>query len=152
LREELKNNMPAFKIGAVEKKYGTLPEGSYEVYINKIDPVTEADGVESSRIMFTVRSDVGGEFAKYNVFTNIRNTWGWMLNGISKALGIPTDTEYETLEDFLTDIKGRSLVVKVKHKPNPKDPTKPYVNVTDFYPTSKGNFKLDADTTDSSII
>jgi hypothetical protein len=144
--------MPAIKIGAVENKYSILPEGSYEVYINKIDPVTDFDGIETSRIMFTVRSDVGGAFSKYNVFTNIRNSWGWMLNGISKALGIPTDTEYEALEDFLEDIKGRSLVVKVKHKPNPKDATKPYVNVTDFYPTSKGNFKLETDTTDSSII
>lgn len=145
--------MPAIKVGVVERKYNVLPEGTYEVYVSAIDDVSSVDGIESSRIKFTVRPDVGGSFANYNAFTNIKSSWAWMVNGLSKALGIPTDTEYSSLEDFLNDVRGKSLTIKIKHKPNPKDETKPYVNVTDFYPTSKGNFNLGADnTSDSSII
>lgn len=146
--------MPLIKVGVVEeKKYKDLPEGKYEVYVNSFDAVTDLDGGDqASRIMFTVRPDVGGEFAKYNVFSNIRSSWGWLVNGLSKSLGIPTNTEYASLEDFLSDIKGRSLVVKVKHKPNPKDPSKVYVNVTDFFPTTKGEFTTSDKETDSSII
>lgn len=144
--------MPAIKIGAVEQKsYGVLPEGNYEVYIHSFDEVSTMDDVESSRIRFTIRPDVGGEFAKYNAFSNIRSTWGWMLNGLSKALGISPNTEYASLADFLSDIKGRSLIIRVKHKPNPTDPTKKYINVTDFYPTTKGEFVSDEEV-DSSII
>jgi len=144
--------MATIKIGAVEQKtYGTLPEGNYEVYIHSFDDVSSLDDFESSRIRFTVRPDVGGDYAKYNVFTNIRSSWGWMLNGISKALGISTNTEYSGLEDFLSDIKGRSLIVRVRHKPNPTDPNKVYINVTDFFPTTKGEFTTD-EAVDSSII
>lgn len=133
--------MPAIKIGAVEeKKYGVLPEGNYEVYVHSFDEVSVVDDVESSRIRFTIRPDVGGEYAKYNAFSNIRSTWGWMLNGLSKALGITPDTEYAGLADFLADIKGRSLVIRIRHKPNPTDASKPYVNVTDFFPTTNGEF------------
>lgn len=144
--------MPAIKIGAVEeKKYGILPEGNYEVYISSFDEVTVADDIESSRIRFTVRPDIGGTYAKFNAFSNIRSSWGWMLNGISKALGISPDTEYSTLSEFLTDIKGRSLIIRIRHKANPLDPTKVYVNVTDFFPTTKGEFSTE-ETVDSSII
>jgi hypothetical protein len=144
--------MAAIKIGVSEQKaYGTLPEGNYEVYVHSFDEVSTMDDVESSRIRFTIRPDVGGEYAKYNAFTNIRSSWGWMLNGISKALGISPDTEYSGLADFLSDIKGRSLIIRVRHKPNPTDPTKVYINVTDFFPTTKGEFTTD-EAVDSSII
>lgn len=144
--------MPAIKIGAVEeKKYGILPEGNYEVYVHSFDEVSMLDDVESSRIRFTVRPDVGGEYAKFNAFTNIRSTWGWMLNGLSKALGITPDSEYASLADFLADIKGRSLIIRIRHKANPTDPSKVYVNVTDFFPTTKGEFSTE-ETVDSSII
>jgi hypothetical protein len=142
--------MPAIKIGVSEQKaYGTLPEGNYEVYVHSFDEVSTTDDIDSSRIRFTVRSDVGGEFAKYNAFTNIRSSWGWMLNGLSKALGISPDTEYPSLGDFLSDIRGRSLVIRIKHKPNPTDTSKVYVNVTDFFPTTKGDF-VSEDTVSSS--
>jgi hypothetical protein len=144
--------MPTIKIGVSEQKsYGNLPEGNYEVYIHSFDDVSTLDDIESSRIRFTVRPDVGGQYAKYNAFSNIRSSWGWMLNGISKALGISPDTEYATLSDFLSDIKGRSLIIRVRHKANPTDPNKVYINVTDFFPTTKGEFTSD-EAVDSSII
>lgn len=142
--------MATIKVGKVEtKELDILPEGKYEVFVDKFDEVVTADGVESSRIMFTVRTDIPSNFKNRKIFTNIRSSWGWMVNGISKALGIPVDSDYETLTDFLNDIKGKPLVVKVRHKPNPKDATKPYVNVTDFFPTTKAAIKTE---TDDSII
>jgi hypothetical protein len=142
--------MPLIKVGAVEKTYSILPEGKYEVFVDSFDAVLVEGDVESSRIMFTIRKDVDSVNGGRKVFSNIRNSWGWMINGISKALGIPVDSAYESLSDFLNEIKGKSLIVKVRHKPNPKDATKPYVNVTDFYPTTKGDYKNE--TSEDTII
>jgi len=133
------NNMPLIKIGVVEKSpLDTLPEGKYEVFVDKFDEVSVIDGVEVSRIMFTIRKDLDTTYGNRKVFTNIKSSdnFGWMINSISKAVGIPVDTAFENLTEFLDEIKGKSLVVRVKHKPNPKDASKPYVNITDFSPTT----------------
>jgi hypothetical protein len=136
--------MPLIKVGAVEKTYSILPEGKYEVFVDNFDAVTVNEGIEGSRIMFTIRKDVDSANGGRKAFTNIKSTWGWMINGISKALGIPVDSAYENLSEFLNEIKGKSLVIKIRHKPNPKDASKPYVNVTDFFPTTKGDYKENA--------
>jgi hypothetical protein len=145
--------MPAIKIADVKKEYSVLPEGKYEVFVDKFDEVTLVDGVESSRIMFTIRKDVDSVNGNRKAFTNIRNSqnYVWMFNALSKALGIPADTEYETLDEFLDAIKGKSLVIKIRHKPNPRDAAKPYVNITDFFPTTKGDYKVDAEVLDDNL-
>jgi hypothetical protein len=141
--------MALIKVGAVERNYELLPEGKYEVFVDKFDDVQVVDGIEVSRIMFTIRKDVDSANGGRKVFTNIKSSdnFAWLVNGLSKAVGIPVDSAYETLADFLNDIKGKTLVVKVRHKPNPKDATKPYVNITDFFPTTRGAVSLEkADT------
>lgn len=145
--------MPAIKIADVKREYSVLPEGKYEVFVDKFDEVTLVDGVESSRIMFTIRKDVDSVNGNRKAFTNIRNSqnYVWMFNALSKALGIPADTEYETLDEFLDAIKGKSLVIKIRHKPNPRDAAKPYVNITDFFPTTKGDYKVDAEVLDDNL-
>lgn len=145
--------MPSIKIADVKKEYSVLPEGKYEVFVDKFDEVTLVDGVESSRIMFTIRKDVDSVNGNRKAFTNIRNSqnYVWMFNALSKALGIPADTEYETLDEFLDAIKGKSLVIKIRHKPNPRDAAKPYVNITDFFPTTKGDYKVDAEVLDDNL-
>jgi hypothetical protein len=145
--------MPAIKIADVKKEYSVLPEGKYEVFVDKFDEVTLVDGVESSRIMFTIRKDVDSVNGNRKAFTNIRNSqnYVWMFNALSKALGIPADTEYETLDEFLDAIKGKSLVIKIRHKTNPRDAAKPYVNITDFFPTTKGDYKVDAEVLDDNL-
>lgn len=143
--------MALIKIGAVENRgYDTLPEGRYEVFVEKFDEVSIVDGIETSRIQFSVRSDVESAYKNRKVFTNIKSSqnFAWLVNSLSKAVGIPVDSAYETLAEFLDDIKGKALVVKVKHKPNPKDATKPYVNITDFYPTTKGDVVLESKDTE----
>lgn len=143
--------MPTIKIADVKNDYSPLPEGKYEVFVDKFDEVTTVDGIETSRIMFTIRKDLDSVNGNRKAFTNIKNAenYVWMFNAISKALGIPADTEYEGLEDFLDSIKGKSLVIKIRHKPNPRDASKPYVNITDFYPTAKGEYKVDVDLDDN---
>lgn len=100
------------------KEFTLLPEGEYEVFVNKSDKADVSNpAFEASRIMFTVRDDIEAmvEFAKENLFSNIRTTWDWMFSAIGHATGIPKDTEFESLDEFLATIKGKSLVVKVKH-------------------------------------
>jgi hypothetical protein len=140
--------MALIKVGAVEKTYSILPEGKYEVFVDSFDAVSVVDNVEVSRIAFTIRKDVDSVNGGRKVFTNIKSSdnFAWLVNGLSKAVGIPVDSAYETLGEFLDDIKGKTLIVKVKHKPNPKDATKPYVNITDFFPTTKGAVSLEKDT------
>ena len=141
--------MALIKVGTVERNYELLPEGKYEVFVDKFDDVQVVDGIEVSRIMFTIRKDVDSANGGRKVFTNIKSSdnFAWLVNSLSKAVGIPVDSAYETLADFLNDIKGKTLVVKVRHKPNPKDATKPYVNITDFFPTTRGAVSLEkADT------
>jgi hypothetical protein len=141
--------MALIKVGTVERNYELLPEGKYEVFVDKFDDVQVVDGIEVSRIMFTIRKDVDSANGGRKVFTNIKSSdnFAWLVNGLSKAVGIPVNSAYETLADFLNDIKGKTLVVKVRHKPNPKDATKPYVNITDFFPTTRGAVSLEkADT------
>ena len=140
--------MPLIKIGAVEKSpLDTLPEGKYEVFVDKFDEVSVIDGVEVSRIMFSIRKDLDTNYGNRKVFTNIKSSdnFGWMINSISKAVGIPVDTAFENLTEFLNEIKGKPLVVRVKHRPNPKDATKPYVNITDFLPTTNTSFSVATD-------
>jgi hypothetical protein len=134
--------MPLIKVSEVVKReFETIAEGKYEVFVDKYDtPETVNETDEQSRIMFRIRDDQETPHKSQCIFTNIRASWGWMINGISKALGIPTNTEYETLAEFLEDIKGKCLVVKVKHRTNPKDLSKPFVNVTDFFPTVLGEY------------
>lgn len=140
--------MPLIKVGAVERTYSVLPEGKYEVFVDSFDEVSVVDGIEISRIAFTIRKDVDSVNGGRKVFTNIKSSdnFAWLINGLSKAVGIPVDSAYDSLTEFLMDIKGKTLVVKVRHKPNPKDATKPYVNITDFFPTTKGAVALEKDT------
>ena len=140
--------MALIKVGVVERTYSVLPEGKYEVFVDSFDAVSVVDGIEVSRIAFTIRKDVDSVNGGRKVFTNIKSSdnFAWLINGLSKAVGIPVDSAYETFSEFLDDIKGKTLVVKVRHKPNPKDAAKPYVNITDFFPTTKGAVSLEKDT------
>ena len=100
--------MALIRIGAKEE---VLPEGIYEVYVNKADKANKSNpAYESSRIMFTVRDDIESmeEFAKRNIFSNIRTSWEWLFSAIGHAVKIPADTEFEDLDDFLDGIKGLS--------------------------------------------
>lgn len=142
--------MAAIKIGDVKKEYSLLPEGKYEVFVEAFDDVETIDGVDISRIMFTIRKDVDKDNGGRKIFTNIKSSenFGWLINGLSKAIGISPNTEFDSLTDYLNAIKGKSLVVKVKHRASIKDTSKVYVNVVDFFPTTNGAV---ATTTDEEL-
>jgi hypothetical protein len=145
--------MPTIKISAPKNSYSLLPEGKYEVFVEKFDVVETVNGVERSTISLSVRDDVDSEYGGRKIFTNVSSAenFAWLINAISKAIGIPTNTEFDSLTDFLNEISGKSLVVKVKHRKGIKDPSKTYVNAVEFYPTTKGDYKAD-NTDDNSVI
>lgn len=108
--------------------------GKYEVFINKYDDVDTDGGFHSSRVMVTVRDDVPGmeAYANKNIFFNIRDTWGWMFSAIGRAVGLDVGTEFEDLSEFLSIIKGKSMVVNVVHTPNSDDPERFWTNIKGF--------------------
>ena len=145
--------MPTIKIQDVKTTYTLLPEGKYEVFVEKYDVVEKLNGIERSSISFVVRKDVDSENGGRKIFTNISSAenFSWLINALSKAVGIPKDSEFEDLSDFLHALSGKSLVVKVKHRKGIKDPSKTYVNAVEFYPTTKGPYNED-ETDDNSVI
>lgn len=146
--------MPTIKVAAPKNTYTLLPEGKYEVYVEKYDFVdTLPNGVERSSISFAVRDDVDTENGGRKIFSNITSAenFAWLINAISKAVGIPTNTEFDSLDEFLKEISGKSLVIKVKHRKGIKDPSKTYVNAVEFYPTTKGQYNPDGKD-DNSVI
>ena len=145
--------MPTIKVAEVKTTYTLLPEGKYEVYVEKYDLVETINGVERSSISLVVRDDVDSENGGRKIFTNISSAenFGWLINALSKAVGIAKNTEFDGLDDFLSEISGKSLVVKVKHRKGIKDPSKTYVNAVEFYPTTKGQYNPDGKD-DNSVI
>lgn len=145
--------MPTIKISTPRNTYTLLPEGKYEVYVEKYDFVETLNGIERSSISFVVREDVDKENGGRKIFTNISSAenFSWLINSLSKAVGIPTNSEFDGLDEFLKEISGKSLVIKVKHRKGIKDPSKTYVNAVDFYPTTKGQYNPDG-TDDTSVI
>lgn len=75
---------------APRKEYKLLPEGGYEVYVDRVDLPEKVGEIEKTSIMFRVRDDVEGEHANRTVFTNIStaNNMGWKLSTIARAAGI----------------------------------------------------------------
>ena len=121
--------MALIRIGAKEE---ALPEGYYEVFMNTADKATTKPGYDESRIKWTIREDVESmvDFAKRNVYANIRTSWEWLFSAIGHAVKIPTDTEFESLDEFLDGIKGLSCKIKVAH--TYKDDNV-YANIKGYY-------------------
>ena len=82
--------------GMTSKKptYENLPEGGYEVYVDRASDVTEFEGIEKTSLMFRVRDDVDTEHPRRTVFTNISTApnMGWKLSNIALAAGVPAGT------------------------------------------------------------
>ena len=116
--------------------FENLPEGWYEVYVNTFDkPDLTNPAYEASRIKFTVRDDLEAmeEFARKNAFGNIRTSWEWMFSALGHAVGIPKDTDFEDLDDFLDAIKGLSLRIKIVHNGE-------YANIKAFAPSEEAEY------------
>lgn len=128
----------------VKKTYDTLPEGGYEVYVDRVDVTDNTDGVEKGSIMFRIRDDVDGDFKNRTIFTNITtaDNMGWKLSNIARAAGVPAGTDFKNLTEYLTAIKDKSLKILVAHRDYNG---KTYVDAKAFYPTRLKPYTVDND-------
>ena len=119
---------------APRKEYKLLPEGGYEVYVDRVDLPEKVGEIEKTSIMFRVRDDVEGEHANRTVFTNIStaNNMGWKLSTIARAAGIKAGTDFANLADYAMAIKGKALKIMVGHR---EYNGKTYIDAKAFYPT-----------------
>lgn len=126
--------MPLIKVDeVVRKEFDLLPEGDYECIIEKYDTPAPVNGDDASRVQFLIREDVHPTLKGRKLFSNIRASWGWAFSAIGAAVNIPKGTEFETLADFLNEVKGKAIRLTVKHKPYNG---KTYANVTAFKPST----------------
>lgn len=118
----------------VKKEYDLLPEGAYEVFIDRVDAPEDMGDIEKTGIMFRVRDDVDGDFKNRTIFTNITTAanMGWKLSNIARAAGVPAGTDFKNLTDYGLAIGGKSLKILVGHR---EYNGKTYIDAKAFYPT-----------------
>lgn len=136
---------------APKKEYTLLPEGGYEVYVEKIDLPEKVGDIEKTSIMFRVRDDVESEHANRTVFTNIStaSNMGWKLSTIARAAGIKAGTDFANLADYAMAIKGKALKIMVGHR---EYNGKTYIDAKAFYPTRLAPYVGKEETPDLDII
>jgi hypothetical protein len=121
------------------KEYELLPEGAYEVYVDRINDIDTVGDIEKTSIMFRVRDDVEGEHANRTVFTNITtaDNMGWKLSNIARAAGVAAGTDFANLTEYANAIAGKPLKIMVGHR---EYNGKTYTDVKAFYPTRLGAY------------
>jgi hypothetical protein len=126
--------MPLIRINEVETKKSTtpdiLPEGSYEVFVDEYS----MDSEEKGSLTLVVRDDINQDYAKRKMWVNLNTnpSIAWKLSTIARAAGIPAGTDFNTFEDYLKSVTGKSMKVVVAHR---EYNGKTYVDVKGFYPT-----------------
>jgi hypothetical protein len=130
--------------GLTSKKptYENLPEGGYEVYVDRASDVTEFEGIEKTSLMFRVRDDVDTEHPRRTVFTNISTAanMGWKLSNIALAAGVPAGTDFKNMKEFLDAVVGKSMKIIVAHR---EYNGKTYVDAKAFYPTRLKDYTVE---------
>ena len=137
---------------APKREYEILPEGGYEVYVDRVDIPETVGDIEKTSIMFRVRDDVEGEHPNRTVFTNITtaDNMGWKLSNIARAAGIKAGTDFANLTEYGAAIKGKALKIMVGHR---EYNGKTYVDAKAFYPTRLAPYAgKPAETPDLDII
>ena len=145
--------MPLIKIIDTEVKdkapkvYDLIPEGAYEVFVDRVS----ADSDDKASIMFRIRDDVDGDFKKRTIFTNITTAenMGWKLSNIARAAGIPAGTDFDNLVDYGNAITGKSMKIMIAHR---EYNGKTYGDVKAFYPTRLPDYKTPIDNVDDDLI
>ena len=143
--------MPLIRINDVETKKETkpldiLPEGSYEVYVSEY----KMDDEEKGSFTLTVREDVEQDYPKRKMWVNLNTNpnIAWKLSTIARAAGVPAGTDFDTFEDYMRAVNGKSMKVVVGHR---EYNGKTYVDVKGFYPTRLAPYKVIADNDDLII-
>ncbi len=115
--------MPAYAYSAAEsgnEKHDPLPEGDYEVAVEKAELKTLKSGKIKISLWLRVRSDIEQEGKGRVVFDDI-----WKekehpeffnrkrLNAILGAVGTKDGTVFDTIQDVLSAIQGTHLIAHV---------------------------------------
>ena len=134
-----------------KKEYELLPEGAYEVYVDRISDIDTVGDIEKTSIMFRVRDDVEGEHANRTVFTNITtaDNMGWKLSNIARAAGVAAGTDFANLTQYTAAILNKPMKIMVGHR---EYNGKTYTDVKAFYPTRLGAYVPKVETEDLDII
>lgn len=134
-----------------KREYETLPEGAYEVYVDRIGEIETVGDIEKTGIMFRIRDDVEGNHANRTIFTNITtaDNMGWKLSNIARAAGVAAGTDFANLTDYTNAIVGKTMKIMVGHR---EYNGKTYADVKAFYPTRLGAYTPKNDSVDLDII
>jgi hypothetical protein len=106
------------KIGSTNN---VKPEGEYEVLVNRAGYRDTQTGKTYYEIAMVIRNDVEQQYQ--NGYINAASIWapdnekavGFVVNNISRAVGIPVGTEFEDLADWGAAILGKPLRVVLYH-------------------------------------
>lgn len=142
--------MPLIRINEVETTKETkntlLPEGSYEVFVEDYT----MDNDEKGSLTLVVRDDFEQDYAKRKMWVNLNTspTIAWKLSTIARAAGVPAGTDFNTFEDYMKALNGKSMKVIVAHR---EYNGKTYVDVRGFYPTRLKPYTATIDSDDLII-
>lgn len=115
--------------GNKENNFGALPQGEYEMVINRAGEDATPNGAETFQIDLIVRNDLAkvpalaetnGKYQNRHVFNDNwkrKATHQYDLDGfqyILEAVGVPEGTQIESIDDFAEIITGKPVKVYVK--------------------------------------
>lgn len=117
--------------GSAGNSYEPIPEGDYEVLIDKSELKKNLEtGEEKIDMVFVVRNDVRQECQNRLIFNTMRRVkeptpedkacdgfFSKVVQGISKAALLPDGRKYNNVAEWAADLCGRAVIVTVKHSP-----------------------------------
>lgn len=103
-----------------ENSYGLLPEGEYEVVIERIEEQVSKNGKKNISIMFRVRDDIQQEGVNRVLFESIwkeKDTDFYNRKRLNQLIGtqhFQDGTVFKDINDVLNNLKGVYLIAVVK--------------------------------------
>lgn len=115
--------MSSFKLDFSEvKDFSAIPDGDYEIILNKIAEDASPSGSEYINFDLIIRNDIQQERQNAHLFHRIwksksENRYNKnMVMQAAKAFGLPDGKQYESFDDFLGDFVVKPARVTVKNE------------------------------------
>lgn len=113
-----------FKINydEVKEMNGVIEKGNYEVFISKAEMSISKSGREHIQLWFTVRNDIKQKYQNVIVFDRLWKSKEndefqmWQIQAISKACKLENGKNYQSVLQWLEDLKNKTLIIKVGHQ------------------------------------
>ena len=99
-----------------------IPDGEYEVFINRAHEDVTPNGAEYISVDLIIRNDVSQPNRNNHIFHKIWKTKATgqynpkSFNMIGKAAELPNKKSYNTMEELFADFEGRPVRVRVKNE------------------------------------